>query len=99
MELIEIVNDLDGDGQMELVVPTLIGEYQGADTEAVIVPRVYAIQGAGYTEASRNFKRHYREVVIPQFQSRLEIAKNAKHTGDVGILQKQLSECQRILNE
>ena len=64
------LKDLDGDGRYELVVPTLLEEYEGARPLATL-EEVYVFNGQQYVKASGRFPQFYSEVVLPRLQREL----------------------------
>jgi len=65
-KLSDVVRDLDGDGRMELIIPTLFpsGAY-GAGSVSGVWPAVYKLKNGSYVEASSEFGSFYDTEILP----------------------------------
>lgn len=68
-DLGKIVRDINGDGQVELVIPTTLISYSNGST--ITWPTVYRLEKGKYVEASRDFSGFYEDEVIPKLQERI----------------------------
>ncbi len=57
---VEGIEDLEGNGQLEVIVDTEFTSHQGATHCVAIWPVVYAWTGGGYTDVSRSYKEYYQ---------------------------------------
>jgi hypothetical protein len=80
----KVIQDLNGDGKDELVIPTELGRVSGSRPKATW-PRVYRLRKGKYVEASRDFAAFYDRQVLPEFnrlisKAREELARRSAHT-------------------
>jgi hypothetical protein len=68
-DLGKIVRDIDGDGEIELVIPTTLVSYGTGAT--ITWPAVYRLEKGKYVEASRDFPGFYEDEVMPKLQERI----------------------------
>ena len=59
----KLTKDINGDGQLELVVNMLIGGYQGGTHCGLEWPVVFAWTGSSYADVSSQFKGFYRQAL------------------------------------
>jgi len=67
----KVIQDLDGDGKDELVIPTL---FLGGHVAAAIWPKVYELENGKYVDASREFAGFYDTQVLPKLKSAIDEA-------------------------
>jgi hypothetical protein len=60
-----LIQDVDGDGKDELVVPTSFA-FLPTNGVAAIWPRVFKLQNGKYVEASRDFAKFYDTKILPE---------------------------------
>ncbi len=78
----KLIQDLDGDGKYELVVPEEWGS--ALATSQVIFLKVYRLRNGSYVEASHDFPKFYKAQVLPKLESEISKARNEPpHTGPV----------------
>jgi len=80
----KVIQDLNGDGKDELVIPTELGRVVGSRPKATW-PRVYRLHNGTYVEASRDFPAFYDTQVLPEFnrlisKAREEVARPPAQT-------------------
>jgi len=71
----QVLNDLDSDGNPEIITKHFVGSYDGAGTTAVW-PAIYKWNGKNYIRADEKFPEYYAEYVVPQYKKIL--AENKK---------------------
>ena len=59
----KVIQDLDGDGKDELIIPTMLAEFSADD--GISWPMVYRLNKGQYVEASRDFPDFYEKEVLP----------------------------------
>ncbi len=59
----KLTKDINGDGQLELVINMLIGGYQGGTHCGLEWPVVFAWTGSSYADVSSQFKGFYRQAL------------------------------------
>jgi hypothetical protein len=64
-----VIRDLNGDGRDELIVPTVLVQYNTAETTTW--PMVYRLEKGKYIEASREFSAFYDNEVLPKLNSEM----------------------------
>jgi hypothetical protein len=74
LETPKLIQDLDGDGKYELVVPQEWGSTRA--TSAVISLKVYRLSNGSYIEASRDFPKFYDTQVLPGLEDEINQAKH-----------------------
>ena len=79
----KVIQDINGDGHDELIIPRMFYDPAGGDP-ASVWPAVYRQEGGAYIEASRDFPKFYDEQVLPRIGQELQQA-----TKDVAALPKQ----------
>jgi hypothetical protein len=70
----KLIQDLDGDGKYELVVPEEWGS--ALATSLPIYLKIYSLSGGSYVEASRNFPKFYDTQVLPMLETEISEAAN-----------------------
>ena len=68
-DLQEVIRDLNGDRRDELVIPTVLFQYNTAAT--FTWPVVYRLEKGKYVDASRDFPKFYDDEVLPKLDQRL----------------------------
>jgi hypothetical protein len=68
-DLHKVIRDLNGDGQDELVIPTVLFQYNTAGT--FTWPVVYRLKKGKYVVASRDFPRFYDNQVLPALEKQM----------------------------
>lgn len=71
------VADLRHDGRREILVPDLLGPYNGGDP-AVILPDIYRFENGKLVKANAEFSSYYTKVVLPHLKGRLSNSTNDK---------------------
>lgn len=64
-----VIRDLNGDGRDELIIPTVLIQYNTAET--FTWPVVYRLEKGKYIEASRDFPQFYENQVLPRLEARI----------------------------
>jgi hypothetical protein len=77
----QALNDLDADGDSEIVVKNFVGEYEGASTIAVW-PAVYKWNGENYVRADETFPDFYAQQVVPKYEKILAEIKDWENHQD-----------------
>jgi len=62
----KVIQDLNGDGKDELVIPVKLGGGMYGAAPVAIWPQVYRLQNGQYVEASRDFAKFYDTQVLPE---------------------------------
>jgi len=62
----QVIQDLNGDGKDELVIPQYLGRAGDRSSPSAIWPQVYRLQNGRYVEASRDFAKFYDTQVLPE---------------------------------
>ncbi len=60
------IEDLGGNGQLEVIVETEVTEYQGAQYCMASWPVIYAWTGDGYSDVSSQYKGYYEQRLVSQ---------------------------------
>ena len=71
----KVIQDLNGDGKDELVIPVELGYSKGTNRPAIIWPQVYRLQNGECVEASRDFAKFYDTQVLPILNSAIARAR------------------------
>jgi hypothetical protein len=71
-DLNAVLRDLDKDGAYEIVMPQLLGPYEGAARPSATMPEIYAWNGADYAKVSAKFPKFYRDEVLPRLERELQ---------------------------
>jgi hypothetical protein len=61
VDVSKLIKDISGNGQLELVINTTVGGYQGGVHCGVEWPVIYAWTGSNYADVSTQFKSYYRQ--------------------------------------
>jgi len=75
-DLHDVSRDLSGNGQDELIIPTVLVSFSTADT--VTWPAVYRLEKGKYAEASRDFPGYYDTDVLPRLDREIQSAQSEK---------------------
>ncbi len=67
------IQDLNGDGKKELIIPDSPYDRKG-DGEVAIWPEVYRLENGTFVEASADFPKFYDKQVLPKLNSEIEEA-------------------------
>ncbi len=71
----KVIQDLNGDGKDELVIPVQLGSGIYGAAPVAIWPKVYRLQNGKYVEASRDFAKFYDTQVLPELNSEIADAR------------------------
>jgi hypothetical protein len=74
-DLNAVIRDLNGDGRMELIIPTVLVSHSTGDTTTW--PAVYRLEKGKYVEASRGFSSFYDREVLPKLTGKIEDTRSA----------------------
>ncbi len=67
----QVCNDLNADGNAEIIIKHFVGTYDGAGTIAVW-PAIYRWDGENYVRADGQFPNYYARHMVPKYQKVLE---------------------------
>ncbi len=73
----KVIQDLNGDGKDELVIPQYLGRAGDRGSPSAIWPQVYRQQNGKYVEASRDFAKFYDTQVLPYLNDGIANAREA----------------------
>ena len=73
----KVIQDLDGDGKDELIIPAELGMGLYGAAPVAIWPQVYRLQNGTYVEASRDFAKFYDSQVLPILETGISNAREA----------------------
>ncbi len=97
--------DLNNDGQKEILVPRLLGPYEGTTPTPVIFD-VYKWDGTQLVKANGEFKNYYANIVLPRVESALAALSQGQSTGgptvNIKLKQKfevEIAELKKIINQ
>ena len=93
----QVCNDLDGNGNAEIIIKHFVGDYDGAGTIAVW-PAIYKWNGNNYVRADDEFPEYYAQEVVPKYQKILEERKdweNHRHE----LIRQVYEKCKFILQK
>jgi hypothetical protein len=76
----KLIQDLDGDGKDELLVPKEWGSTMAS--ASVISIKVYRLRDGKYVEASRDFSKFYDEQILPKLESEIAEMKRNPSSGE-----------------
>jgi hypothetical protein len=76
----KVLQDLNGDGKYELVVPMEWGSTMASD--AVISIKVYRLSDGKYVEASHDFPKFYDQQILPKLESEIAQIKRNPSSGE-----------------
>jgi hypothetical protein len=62
---------LGHDGQLEILLPQLLGAYAGADPVAEL-PDVYRFEQGRLVKANRQYAAYYTKTLLPQLRAKLD---------------------------
>lgn len=71
----ELLIDANHDGRVEIVLPTLVGNYRGAKPTEVM-PHVYAWSGSKFEIADQTYGKYYESTILPQLSDKLSSVRN-----------------------
>ena len=78
-----MLQDIDGDGIFEFVIPTLIGEYHG-DRRLATVPNIYQYRDHRRVDVSAAFAWYYASVLLPPLQDEFDDVSTTTHEPPLG---------------
>ena len=81
-DLDSVLIDLDGNGEMEIVVPQALEPDRGRATRTATMVEIYSWNRRGVEKVSGRFRSYYRDVVLPKLEHRL---KESEQSPDAGI--------------
>lgn len=67
-----VLRDLDNDGTHEIVMPELLGGYQGMTRPQATIPEVYVWTKGDYVKVSARYPEFYRDDVLPRLERELQ---------------------------
>ena len=73
----KVIQDLNGDGKDELVIPESLGSFGDRSSPIAVWPQVYWLQDGTYVEASRDFVKFYDTQVLPYLDTGITNAREA----------------------
>lgn len=88
-DLHSIIRDLNGNGQDELIIPTVLESFSTADT--ITWPAVYRLEKGKYVEASGDFPAYYDSHVLPQLDREIQSVQNERSAGGDGATEDKLA--------
>lgn len=68
-DLQKVIRDLNGDGRDELIIPTVLYQYNTAGTYTW--PVIYRLKNGKYVEASRDFPKFYGDKILPGLEQQI----------------------------
>ncbi len=68
----KVVQDLNGDGQDELIIPTSFFDSLRGTSPNAVWPKVYRLENGTYVDASREFPGFYDAQVLPKLNTAIE---------------------------
>lgn len=103
--LADSVVDLNHNGQKEILVPRLLGPYEGAQPVPVI-PDVYLWNNSRWEKDNEAFKDYYAGTVLPRLRSRLRKLKEGQTTTGPesnarlkAVIEKEIVDVNRIFHK
>jgi VCBS repeat protein len=78
-DLGKVVQDLNGDGKDELIIPATLVSYTTAST--ITWPEIYRLLNGKYVEASSDFPAYYDSQVLPLLERKINAARNRSPLG------------------
>jgi hypothetical protein len=70
--LTALFRDLDNDGTYEIVMPELLGPFEGAARPQATMPEVYEWKAGDFVRVSSRYPEFYRDEVLPQVEGKLQ---------------------------
>ncbi|GEM_PF-3467581 len=80
-KLDQVIQDADGDGKMELVLPELMTSGRAGQPQ-VVYPAVYALASGDYVDESESFSAYYLNTVLPQVDRQIHDLINTQAPAD-----------------
>jgi tetratricopeptide (TPR) repeat protein len=71
----QVCDDLNADGDAEIIIKHYVGNYDGAGTTAVW-PAIYKWDGNSYIRADEQFPDYYAQNMVPQYERIIELHKD-----------------------
>lgn len=93
----QVVNDLDGDGNPEIVVKHFLGGYDGAMTIAISTA-IYRWDGKEYVRADEEYPDYYAQHVVPKYQKILAEHESWQNHEDETV-RRLYRKCQFVLEK
>ena len=87
--------DLNHDGRREILVPDLLGPYNGGDP-AVILPDIYKFESGKLVKANEEFSSFYTKFLLPHLKGQLM---NATSDKEIAVVKEEISIIQRNYGE
>jgi hypothetical protein len=87
--------DLGHNGRREILVPDLLGPYNGADP-AVILPDIYRFANGKLVKANKEFSNYYTKFLLPHLKGKLS---NATDDKEIAVTKEEISIIQSNYGE
>jgi hypothetical protein len=87
--------DLNHDGKREILVPDLLGPYNGGDP-AVILPDIYRFHDGKLVKANEEFSSYYTQFLLPHLKGKLSNSTDAK---EIAVTKEEINIIQGIYGE
>jgi hypothetical protein len=81
-DLNAVLRDLDRDGTYEIVMPQLLGGFEGASRPQATIPEVFSWKDGDYAKVSARYPEFYREEVLPRLERQLQRLEELPPTAD-----------------
>ncbi len=95
-DLQKVIRDLNGGGQDELIIPTVLFQYNTAAT--FTWPVIYRLEKGKYAEASRDFPQFYEDQVLPKLEAQIRAYQSKRGQGNQDMAAVLIFEKNRILH-
>ena len=82
LDLNAVLRDLDGDGTYEIVMPQVLGEFEGASRPQARIPEVFAWKDGDYANVSAHYPAFYRDEVLPRLERQLQMLETLPAAAD-----------------
>jgi hypothetical protein len=79
--------DLNHDGKKEILVPDLLGPYNGGDP-AVILPDIYKFENGKLLKVNEEFSSYYTKTLLPHLKGQLM---NATSDKEIAVVKEEIS--------
>jgi len=87
--------DLNHDGRKEILVPDLLGPYNGGGP-AVILPDIYKLENGKLVKANEKFATYYTTVLLPHLEGKL---RNASDEKDIAVTKEEIRVIKKNYSE
>jgi hypothetical protein len=81
-DLNAVLRDLDHDGTYKIVMPQLLGGFEGAARPQATIPEVFSWNGGDYAKVSARYPEFYRDEVLPRIERQLQMLEALPAAGD-----------------